>query len=159
MAGNRMKTVWKVFCRSSTKPPTMAFPGFVVNYSWRKIFRAQWSNWKVAIVVLFSAGLVISWISKLIQTALQLNSGDGGNAHPELASACASGEMTNLLLMYRRPWRANTSVTKDDGKADTCLLPCYTDFSKTALTHQERAFTLLGLLWKLESATAWSREG
>lgn len=72
MAGNSMKTVWKVFCRNSTEPSAMAFPGFIVNYSWRKIFSAQWSNWKVAIVVLFSAGLVISWISNLIQIPLQL---------------------------------------------------------------------------------------
>lgn len=75
MAGNSMKMVWKVFCRNSirnsTKTLTMGFPGFVVNYSWWKIFSAQWSIWKVAIVVLFSAGLVISWISKLIQTPLQ----------------------------------------------------------------------------------------
>lgn len=64
-----------------------------------------------------------------------------GNAHPELASARASGEMTNLLLMYRRPWRANTSVTKDDGKADTWLPSCCTDLPKAVPTDQERVST------------------
>lgn len=163
MAGNSMKTVWKVFCRNSTEPSAMAFPGFIVNYSWRKIFSAQWSNWKVAIVVLFSAGLVISWISNLIQIPLQLSKSltvvMEGNAHPELASACASGEMTNFLLMYRRPWGANTSVTKDDSKADTWLPPCCSDLPKAALTDQESVHTSKALYESQNLQTAWSRGG
>lgn len=159
MAENSMKKVWEVFCRNSTEPPTMAFPGFVVNYSWRKIFTVQWSNWKVAIVVLFSAGLVISWISKLIQTPLQSVVMEG-NAHPELPSACASGEITNLLFMYRRPWRGNTSVTKDDGKADTWPPPGCTDLLTAVLIiAQGRVFTLVRLCLKVRICKLHGAEG
>lgn len=82
-----------------------------------------------------------------------------GNAHPELASACASGEMTNFLLMYRRPWRANTSMTKDDSKADTWLPPCCSDLPKAALTDQESVHTSKALYESQNLQTAWSRGG
>lgn len=133
-----MKTAWKVFCRNSTISYAKALPGFLVKYSCRKTFSVQWSNWKLAIVVLFSAGLVISWISKLIQTPLQLKQ--------RRWRECMSRGMISLRQRWnnqltvdadRMPLIANTLEAKGDSRAGNWLTSCCTGLSQ-GYTYQSR---------------------